>query len=494
MNTPLNIEPLEERNLLSTSTFELPLGDSGNDVVLEKDKGFINLVDATDDTVLARFKSSEVDRIRIVGQNQDRESLTINYGKGAFFQDVFFDGNNGADHLQLDGGSLSSKLLFNGSNQFTYSGNETKIRFESVERVSARNFDGKVQLRTKADGDNAMLHMRTETIGDAKAIGGTLPNQLRFAFEAISRMEFFAPDLDLISQQLDAEIGRLKFFGLNSADIQMKDFTESLMPVFHGYANSPMEYLRIRSDADLTITGADLGEFNRLKVIAETGEFLCARALEKLTIFDSDEGHTIDGERSPVPLLLRGNGGHDTLIGSMFDDVMFGGRNNDAMYGNDGNDRLTGNENMDHIYGGEGDDILDANSGCDRAVGGPGRNRISGGEGKDILISNNGMDFVDGGEGEDQLKLEGSSEQEEFRFAQTQLGDLMLITKQNGEITNRRILTPDEADMIMVYGVEGDQGPEFFDVDPTVDIPVFVLADVNFYRKIGAPILVPPQR
>ncbi len=68
-----------------------------------------------------------------------------------------------------------------------------------------------------------------------------------------------------------------------------------------------------------------------------------------------------------IPAVLRGQAGHDTIIG---------GSGNDRIYGNGGSDELEGNDGDDSIYGGGGHDYLSGGFGDDLLRGGRGRNEI----------------------------------------------------------------------------------------------------------------------
>ena len=82
-------------------------------------------------------------------------------------------------------------------------------------------------------------------------------------------------------------------------------------------------------------------------------------------------------------LLLSGN---DTLIGSLYDDVI------GNVGTNAGNDSVYGGEGNDQIYGGLGDDFLDGGNGNDKLFGGDGNDRLFGGTGSDQMTGGKGND------------------------------------------------------------------------------------------------------
>ncbi len=69
--------------------------------------------------------------------------------------------------------------------------------------------------------------------------------------------------------------------------------------------------------------------------------------------------------------------GHDTLIGSPGDDLMFSGDDGgDRIEGRGGNDTLVGSPDNDQLFGGDGDDFLSGLGGNDVLDGGAGNNVI----------------------------------------------------------------------------------------------------------------------
>ena len=73
---------------------------------------------------------------------------------------------------------------------------------------------------------------------------------------------------------------------------------------------------------------------------------------------------------------LYGRNGNDTLYGEGGNDIILGGRDIDVLYGGDGNDQLRGNEGDDALIGGDGNDVLAGGSGGDILDGGAGIDRV----------------------------------------------------------------------------------------------------------------------
>lgn len=73
----------------------------------------------------------------------------------------------------------------------------------------------------------------------------------------------------------------------------------------------------------------------------------------------------------------------DSITGSDFDDVLFGGRGNDTIKGGGGADRILGQA---------GKDRLDGDAGNDTLLGGAADDRLNGGDGADTMTGNAGAD------------------------------------------------------------------------------------------------------
>ncbi|MBC6442056.1 MAG: calcium-binding protein [Rhodobacteraceae bacterium] len=109
----------------------------------------------------------------------------------------------------------------------------------------------------------------------------------------------------------------------------------------------------------------------------------------------------------------HGTDGIDDLMGSLFNDILFGYAGDDTMYGEEGHDTLHGGDGNDNMYGYSGDDVLkggrgkdwlDGHDGDDHLYGGRNRDRLEGGEGDDHLYGGRAADWLDGGSGNDVLR------------------------------------------------------------------------------------------
>ena len=91
---------------------------------------------------------------------------------------------------------------------------------------------------------------------------------------------------------------------------------------------------------------------------------------------------------------IKGGHGHDDLVGTS---------GNDLIYGYQDDDSIAGGNGADTIRGGGGDDSINGENGADRIHGDTGNDIISGGADADQLYGDSGIDALDGGLGNDLL-------------------------------------------------------------------------------------------
>ena len=95
-------------------------------------------------------------------------------------------------------------------------------------------------------------------------------------------------------------------------------------------------------------------------------------------------------------VLICGNGGGDTITGSLTNDVLEAGEIGPGAWisGRDGNDRLRGSPGNDTLKGEGGDDVLLGGGGNDQLEGGSGENRYLPGDGTNTITGGDGLDVV----------------------------------------------------------------------------------------------------
>ena len=89
---------------------------------------------------------------------------------------------------------------------------------------------------------------------------------------------------------------------------------------------------------------------------------------------------------------INGTPENDVLLGTQFDDSIFGLVGNDTVVGEDGNDSLNGDNGNDYLLGEDGNDSLRGGANDDVIFGLDGNDTLDGGDGTDILIGGSGND------------------------------------------------------------------------------------------------------
>ena len=107
---------------------------------------------------------------------------------------------------------------------------------------------------------------------------------------------------------------------------------------------------------------------------------------------------------------LRGGAGNDILKGRAGDDMLFGDAGDDIMFADGGVDTLDGGADNDFLYGGSSNDILDGGTGDDRLRGNLNNDTLNGGEGFDLLFGGGQNDTLNGDEGDDNLRGENGND------------------------------------------------------------------------------------
>jgi Ca2+-binding RTX toxin-like protein len=125
-------------------------------------------------------------------------------------------------------------------------------------------------------------------------------------------------------------------------------------------------------------------------------------------------GTASDGDTLTLVENIVGTLYDDVVIGHNEENALFGGSGSDQIFGLVGNDRLEGQIGDDALFGGDGDDIQgggDGNdgvfgeAGADSLYGGDGNDYLSGGDGNDVLWGDEGNDQIDAGAGNDFIVL-----------------------------------------------------------------------------------------
>jgi len=101
--------------------------------------------------------------------------------------------------------------------------------------------------------------------------------------------------------------------------------------------------------------------------------------------------------------VLRGDDGHDSIVGgSGFDDIN-GNMGNDTASGGGGQDWVVGGKDNDSLSGGAEYDVMNGNLGNDTVHGDGGNDVVRGGQDNDVVFGDDGDDFVSGDKGDDTM-------------------------------------------------------------------------------------------
>ncbi len=129
--------------------------------------------------------------------------------------------------------------------------------------------------------------------------------------------------------------------------------------------------------------------------------------------------------------ILNGGSGKDELHGAAGHDRLDGGLGDDKLFGEDGNDDLSGGDGNDSFNGGAGNDVMRGDLGNDGFFGGGGDDRVMGGDGNDRVYGDGGNDFIAGGRGDD-IMTGGGMSASSARGLNTFLWDRADVVNANG--------------------------------------------------------------
>ncbi len=129
----------------------------------------------------------------------------------------------------------------------------------------------------------------------------------------------------------------------------------------------------------------------------------------------------------------------ENVIGTNFDDLIFGDGQNNLINGGEGNDDLRGGDGNDSLIGGIGNDFLNGQDGHDNLDGGEGNDLINGGAGNDYIVSSEGNDIYIGGTGTDVLNF-SETNGINVNFTNTNFAFSQIFFQADGELTQETFL------------------------------------------------------
>ncbi|SMB25561.1 RTX family calcium-binding cytotoxins and bacteriocins (fragment) [Sterolibacterium denitrificans] len=205
----------------------------------------------------------------------------------------------------------------------------------------------------------------------------------------------------------------------------------------------PDEVTMARSDADLILRVAGTTDRITVRYFFSSDNPASAYNPVQQVRFDDGTSWDIDAIKAR---LFAGTDGHDTLRGTVGNDLIYGGLGNDTLDGAAGNDILQGGLGNDTLSdssgtalfdGGAGNDTLTGGAAAEVFIGGAGNDTLTTGAGNDVICFNkgDGQDvFAAGGTGADTLSLGGNFAYGDLAFSKS-ANDLVLKVGADDQIT-----------------------------------------------------------
>jgi hypothetical protein len=127
---------------------------------------------------------------------------------------------------------------------------------------------------------------------------------------------------------------------------------------------SAFDDILVGSDGNDTLVGNDGND----QLFGNAGNDTLVGGAGINAIDDGLGDDTIDFSLNDVPVYFATFAGHDTVMGSAFDDILTGSEGNDTLRGGAGNDQLYGLDGFDTLDGGADNDWLEAGSAGETVV------------------------------------------------------------------------------------------------------------------------------
>ena len=235
--------------------------------------------------------------------------------------------------------------------------------------------------------DYDVVHVRD---GDASSVFGVQENQQDLTFQTDARLQ-------LTDQVHTTNVG----FSISEVIFQPGDGADEVF--VSDLVHVPSLLVRVsggQGDDVLSADGSDPGVV-RLIFDGEGGDDTITGSIVNDTIRGGDGDDVVLG--SPGQDTVHGEDGDDDLAGGDGDDQISGGPGFDTLNGDAGNDTLSGNDDRDLLIGGHDDDHLDGGRGRDTLNGKAGDDSLFGGEGTDRMYGGIGNDTLDGGRDNDSI-------------------------------------------------------------------------------------------
>ncbi|KGB93325.1 hypothetical protein DM43_341 [Burkholderia cepacia] len=281
-------------------------------------------------------------------------------------------------------------------------------------------------------------------------IGANLLNLIDFS----TQQAFSASDYNNNLDHVTLHYGGL--IGLGALQFNANQALANELGLHFNVVNNPGILGLIGPSSDLTITAADGGTIDNLKLneflgsITLNGGLISISALDSVTISATDK--TGLSASATAGQLLNAN-----LLGST--------QSTSIIEGTSGSDTVTGTSGNDRLYGYGGDDVLNGGDGNDLLRGGAGNDTLNGGNGNDILIGGAGNDTLTGGAGTDVFLWEVVGADNTGGNGQDVITDFQLASGPN-DMSGDKI---DLSKLLVGYTADADGPAHYVDGVPTID-------------------------
>jgi Ca2+-binding RTX toxin-like protein len=321
-------------------------------------------------------------------------SITLARAGGAVAEDVFSGSGNlsfSGGNAMLSGVNIGSVTHGGGTLGITFNVNATQAKVnEALSAIAYANTSGtppaNVQIAwTFSDGNAG-----AQGSGAALTATGTTTVHITDVGHAIGGTT--GADTQTGGSGNDTLVSSAGNDSLNGgAGTDTVDFSQESAPVSVILYGNQSHGLSIGVDTLTAIENIVGSQFNDL-VYGDLGANLIQGGLGQDTL-DGAEGHDT----------LQGQDGGDLLNGLAGNDSLDGGEGNDSLYGWADLDTLIGGNGDDRLFGGAQADVLDGGDGADNLEGDDGNDTLTGAVGNDTLRGWNDNDSMDGGDGDDAL-------------------------------------------------------------------------------------------
>ncbi|WP_238368344.1 Hint domain-containing protein [Mesobacterium pallidum] len=199
---------------------------------------------------------------------------------------------------------------------------------------------------------------------------------------------------------LSGGTGQNTLIGNDDADTFLLSNTDGATNIYGGEGGADWDTISLSGGSvTVTWTGWEMGT-----ITFDGVTFHNFWEVEQVVATTSSD--VFDASAAPTGVVISGQGGNDTVIGSAHADVITTGSGADSISGGAGDDTITAGDGANTISGGDGADVITSGSGADTIDGGAGADTIDAGGGDDLIAGGTGDDSITTGTGVDTLDLD----------------------------------------------------------------------------------------